>query len=182
MRNDWRIEDTTHANYPRSLGRRVLGQIDRLASGEYATKDEAAQAAWEATTLLAAVGYQESRWSVYSFSERVGPTVSEIRRLRLLGRHEESMEKIETLREMVGSRRAGELIKCEYRAYDTVTEWSGPPRLRADDALKDADRHNAGCRKQGGFGSAIVVTIRTYEEGLRHDHDKSVGPGEDADG
>jgi hypothetical protein len=45
-----------------------------------------------------------------------------------------------------------------YRAYDTCTEWSGPVRSTAVAAARDADRHNAGCAKQGGGGSAIVVT------------------------
>lgn len=44
-----------------------------------------------------------------------------------------------------------------YRAYDTVTGWMGPSRTLADLAWRDADRHNAGCAAQGGYGSAIVV-------------------------
>lgn len=46
----------------------------------------------------------------------------------------------------------------EYRAYDTTTEWSGPVRSTIEAAEADADRHNRGCAKQGGYGSAIVVT------------------------
>ena len=44
-----------------------------------------------------------------------------------------------------------------YRAYDTTTEWSGRPRTSAAEAWSDADRHNKGCERQGGYGSAIVV-------------------------
>ena len=44
-----------------------------------------------------------------------------------------------------------------YRAYDTVTEWMGPVRLDEAKAQDDADRHNEGCVRQGGYGSAIVV-------------------------
>lgn len=46
----------------------------------------------------------------------------------------------------------------EFRAYDTVTEWSGPVRDTVEAAEKDAARHNRGCAKQGGYGSAEVVT------------------------
>ncbi len=46
----------------------------------------------------------------------------------------------------------------DYRAYDTTTEWSGKPRATIEEARRDADRHNAGCEAQGGYGSAIVVT------------------------
>lgn len=46
----------------------------------------------------------------------------------------------------------------EYRAYDTTTEWSGPVRTSVEAAERDAARHNDGCAKQGGYGSAIVVT------------------------
>lgn len=45
-----------------------------------------------------------------------------------------------------------------YRAYDTCTEWSGPVRSTLAAAQRDATRHNDGCAKQGGYGSAIVVT------------------------
>lgn len=44
-----------------------------------------------------------------------------------------------------------------YRAYDTTTEWSGPPRWTVAAAQRDADRHNTGCASQGGYGSAIVA-------------------------
>ena len=47
--------------------------------------------------------------------------------------------------------------KIEFRAYDTITEWSGPVRADRDKAQKDADRHNDGCARHGGYGSAIVV-------------------------
>ena len=46
----------------------------------------------------------------------------------------------------------------EYRAYDTTTEWSGPVRASVDEAGRDADEHNVGCVRQGGYGRAIVVT------------------------
>lgn len=45
-----------------------------------------------------------------------------------------------------------------YRAYDTTTEWMGEARPTIDAADRDAKRHNDGCAKQGGYGSAIVVT------------------------
>jgi hypothetical protein len=45
----------------------------------------------------------------------------------------------------------------QWRAYDLVSEWSGPVRESADEAERDASQHNAGCAAQGGFGSAIVV-------------------------
>ena len=45
-----------------------------------------------------------------------------------------------------------------YRAYDTVTEWAGPARTTADRAARDARAHDDGCRAQGGYGSAIVIT------------------------
>lgn len=50
------------------------------------------------------------------------------------------------------------ITKHEFRAYDTVTEWSGPVRTTIESALADAERHDAGCAAQGGYGSAIVVT------------------------
>jgi hypothetical protein len=44
-----------------------------------------------------------------------------------------------------------------YRAYDTTTEWQGSPRATIELAQRDADRHNDGCARQGGYGSAIVA-------------------------
>lgn len=44
-----------------------------------------------------------------------------------------------------------------FRAYDTTTEWMGRPRRTPDAAQRDADKHNDGCARQGGYGSAIVV-------------------------
>lgn len=44
-----------------------------------------------------------------------------------------------------------------FRAYDTTTEWMGLPREIQAAAQADADEHNDGCAKQGGYGSAIVV-------------------------
>ena len=44
-----------------------------------------------------------------------------------------------------------------FRAYDTVTEWSGPPRSSSVAAERDASDHNDGCAAQGGYGSAIAV-------------------------
>ena len=44
-----------------------------------------------------------------------------------------------------------------YRAYDTTTEWMGRPRATEAAAQADADRHNRGCAKRGGYGSAIVI-------------------------
>ncbi len=46
----------------------------------------------------------------------------------------------------------------EFRAYDTTTEWSGPTRSTVEQAERDVQRHNDGCARQGGYGSAIVVT------------------------
>ena len=46
----------------------------------------------------------------------------------------------------------------KYRAYDTITEWMGRDRNSPEKASADAEVHNAGCAKQGGYGSAIVVT------------------------
>lgn len=43
-----------------------------------------------------------------------------------------------------------------FRAYDTTTEWSGPPRATIEEAEADAAAHNEGCESQGGYGSAIV--------------------------
>lgn len=48
-------------------------------------------------------------------------------------------------------------MNTEYRAYNTITEWSGPVRSTLDAADRDADLHNSGCAEQGGYGSAIVV-------------------------
>jgi hypothetical protein len=45
----------------------------------------------------------------------------------------------------------------QYRAYDVTTEWQGPRRFLVADAERDAMRHNAGCRAQGGYGRAVVV-------------------------
>lgn len=50
------------------------------------------------------------------------------------------------------------MASTEYRAYDVLTEWSGPVRSTVHAAERDADSHNAGCARQGGYGSAIVVT------------------------
>lgn len=60
----------------------------------------------------------------------------------------------------VGARRRGwcPLSDRRYRAYDTTTEWMGEARPTIDAADRDAKRHNDGCAKQGGYGSAIVVT------------------------
>lgn len=44
-----------------------------------------------------------------------------------------------------------------YRAYDRLTEWSGPVSTTVGDAQADAERHNAGCSSQGGYGSARVA-------------------------
>jgi len=44
----------------------------------------------------------------------------------------------------------------EFRAYDKVTEWSGPIRTDVDAAWKDVERHNQTCAAQGGYGSAVV--------------------------
>lgn len=46
----------------------------------------------------------------------------------------------------------------EYRAYDLTTEWMGAVRDSVERAESDASAHNRGCAKQGGYGSAIVVT------------------------
>jgi hypothetical protein len=46
----------------------------------------------------------------------------------------------------------------DYRAYDVITEWLGPVRDSAARAEGDAGRHNDGCARRGGYGSAIVVT------------------------
>lgn len=43
-----------------------------------------------------------------------------------------------------------------YRAYDTTTEWQGPPRRALAAAERDAERHNDGCAEQGGHGSAVA--------------------------
>ncbi len=48
--------------------------------------------------------------------------------------------------------------QTRFRAYDTTTEWSGQVRRSAEKAQADADRHNGGCARQGGYGSAIVAT------------------------
>lgn len=45
----------------------------------------------------------------------------------------------------------------EFRAYDKVTEWSGPVRQTEDAAWDDAERHNRSLSAQGGYGSAIVA-------------------------
>jgi hypothetical protein len=44
-----------------------------------------------------------------------------------------------------------------FRAYDVVTEWSGPPRATVEEAERDAEEHNEGCARQGGYGSAVVA-------------------------
>ena len=44
-----------------------------------------------------------------------------------------------------------------FRGYDVVTEWSGPPRATLEEAERDAEEHNEGCARQGGYGSAIVA-------------------------
>ena len=43
-----------------------------------------------------------------------------------------------------------------YRAYDVVTEWSGPPRATTEEAQTDVYNHNVGCAQQGGYGRAMV--------------------------
>lgn len=45
----------------------------------------------------------------------------------------------------------------EFRAYDKVTEWSGPVRQTEAAAAADASRHNRSLAAQGGYGSAIVA-------------------------
>jgi hypothetical protein len=45
-----------------------------------------------------------------------------------------------------------------WRAYDVVTEWSGPPRATIEDAERDAAGHNSGCAAQGGYGSARIAS------------------------
>ena len=52
-----------------------------------------------------------------------------------------------------------------YRAYDKVTEWSGQVHHSVWRAQQDADRHNRGMRKQGGYGSAFVVQPHPEAEG-----------------
>lgn len=52
---------------------------------------------------------------------------------------------------------AAQTTAANYRAHDTATDWAGPPRTTIDAAQHDADDHNGGCRKQGGYGRAIVV-------------------------
>lgn len=44
-----------------------------------------------------------------------------------------------------------------WRAYDKVTGWMGESRDSRDVAERDARRHNSGCARQGGYGSATVV-------------------------
>jgi hypothetical protein len=63
----------------------------------------------------------------------------------------------------------------QFRAYDTVTEWSGPVRATEAEAEKDADRHDAYCVRQGGYGSAIVVR-RTDGDRLETVDGKTVWP------
>ncbi|HZL95499.1 MAG TPA: hypothetical protein VFB99_17720 [Vicinamibacterales bacterium] len=45
----------------------------------------------------------------------------------------------------------------EYRAYDLTTAWMGVTRLSVTAAQGDAESHNDGCAKHGGYGRAIVV-------------------------
>lgn len=51
----------------------------------------------------------------------------------------------------------GRPVACNYRAYDTTTEWSGRPRRTVEEAQADADAHNRWCARQSGYGSAIVA-------------------------
>lgn len=46
----------------------------------------------------------------------------------------------------------------EYRAYDTLSEWSGAVRTSREAAARDARNHNRSCWAQRGYGRAIVVT------------------------
>lgn len=55
--------------------------------------------------------------------------------------------------------------KQQYRAYDRTTEWMGRARSSVELAERDAEKHNAGCSKQGGYGSAIVVQRDPESEG-----------------
>lgn len=56
-------------------------------------------------------------------------------------------------------------MTSKYRAYDTTTEWLGPIRGTEQLAHFDCADHNRGCAKQGGYGSAIVVTQDPESEG-----------------
>lgn len=56
-----------------------------------------------------------------------------------------------------------------FRAYDPLTEWTGPRRRTTRAAREDAEAHDAGCAAQGGYGSAIV--IRPDGEGFACDLD-----------
>ena len=62
-----------------------------------------------------------------------------------------------------------------YRAYDTVTEWSGRPRATAEEAQRDAEAHNDGCALQGGVGAAIVA-MRDPEAPGRMVHEEDGRP------
>lgn len=72
--------------------------------------------------------------------------------------------------------------RTRFRAYDTTTEWMGPVRLTADAADSDAVKHNRAMKRQGGYGTAIVVhrgnDDRCYDvdgEAVWPPHGKSTG-------
>jgi len=50
-------------------------------------------------------------------------------------------------------------LSPHYVAYDDVTGWMSPPKTSRESAGEAADKHNAGCGDQGGFGRATVYIV-----------------------
>lgn len=47
-----------------------------------------------------------------------------------------------------------------YRAYDTITEWMGPPRATVEEAYADCDEHDQAHHHKGGGVCQSIVGVR----------------------
>jgi len=48
----------------------------------------------------------------------------------------------------------------EYRAYETLTDWSGPVRATESEAESDVEERNRVIRARGGITSAVIARRR----------------------
>jgi len=48
----------------------------------------------------------------------------------------------------------------EYRAYETLTDWSGPVRATESEAESDVEERNRVIRARGGIASAVIARRR----------------------
>ena len=48
----------------------------------------------------------------------------------------------------------------EYRAYDPLTDWSGPARATESEAAADVEERNRVIRSRGGIASAVIAQRR----------------------